>query len=138
MVRDEKGAHGIAVMQFLDAEFTARPDALTTWARDNGIDPSKFTKWRHGESDPDLPGLREIATALGRPTWHLLIAAGFVDPAEIEAPPVVPTPMPNVDDAIERDPQLVEVEREILRAARQMGKAAATGATPKPAKIKRR
>jgi transcriptional regulator with XRE-family HTH domain len=141
MARDDRGTHGVAVMRFLDAEFTARPDALTSWARDNDIDPSKFSKWRRGESDPDLAGLREIASALGRPTWHLLAAAGFIDADEMDAPPILPTPMPDVDDAIERDPTLSDIERDILRSARDMGKAArAAGLESQPVhhEIKRR
>lgn len=64
-------------------------------ARATGISDSVISRWRRGESVPDLPNLRRLAVALRVPLLDLAVAAGHMSPAEARMrdqpkPPEVP------------------------------------------------
>nr|QOL00369.1 hypothetical protein [uncultured organism] len=122
-------------MTFLDHELAGLGEAPTGWARRNGITPTNLGKWRDG-LDPTLESLEELAIALGRPMVDLLLAAGYITKADVAGRTVTPTPLPNVSDAIERDPQLSNAARAILRGALDLAQNAQPGMKPKRKTIK--
>lgn len=132
----QTGGHGKALMQYVDAALDATGTAPTSWARAHGITATNLAKWRDGHSEPGLSTIEQIAEALGRRTVELLIAAGYITAEDVGITVVVPERRVDIDDAIENDPTLSDVEREVLRAARQMGQAARAGTrTPQARKI---
>jgi transcriptional regulator with XRE-family HTH domain len=108
-------------MAYLQAEWDARGITQTAFARENRLDNSMFSRWRTGAVPKDIELLRVIADGLGKPLLEILVAARLVRPDEagVEAQPAA---APDVDVAIELDARLNDAERDLLRAARLIGR----------------
>lgn len=117
MTQPARGEHGRALMAFLNQEVEALGESPTGWARRNDIAATNLGRWRDGTVDPTLDVLEQIAIALGRPVIDLLIAAAYMKSEDVGGRTVLPLPAPSVTTAIELDPEFVESERAILRAA---------------------
>lgn len=101
--------------------------SVRSFASERGLDDARIAAWRTGQT-PRMEQLRQVADALGVHLGDVLVAAHLADPSElvVSAPRSEPPP-PGIDEAIERDPDLSDGEREILRAARKVARDAVRG-----------
>lgn len=122
--------HGPAFAAWLRGEIDARGESPTGWLRHNGIAATALRTWEDG-ADPQMDLLQRVAEALGPPRRlvDMLIAADYIAPSDVGVT-LVPTSPPKIDAAIDRDPDLSGMERDLLRAARRMAQSVRHGIMP--------
>lgn len=101
-----------------------RPSDL---ARATGVSDSVISRWRSGQSVPDVENLRRLSTALRVPLLELLVAAGHISASEARmkdkpAPPAAPVGAGVDPDVLaelaQASPEAIEAVRAVLRATK--------------------
>ncbi|MBE1606224.1 helix-turn-helix domain-containing protein [Actinopolymorpha pittospori] len=86
-------------------------------ARRLGIAPSSVNRWQTGDPKPE--SVRAFAIEYGRPVPEAFVAAGFMQPEDVEEAPT-PGPVPpaslSVEEAVERIWGLTALPEETRRA----------------------
>lgn len=106
--------HGKELAAFLQREWDDLGVTRGEWCRMAGIADSTVMRWKAGTA-PDISNLRAIADALGRSLPEILIAGRYMTEEESRGLVVRRSPPPSMRDTIARDPDLTDVEREVLR-----------------------
>lgn len=126
---DTLGGHGPALVAYLDQLRDGQ--SVRAFGLERGIDPAQINKWRNGAA-PSLDHLRRVADALELTLGEVLIIARFGTREDFTVstrPPPLPAP-PRIADAIKKDPDLSDAEREVLQGVWGALEAARAGRKP--------
>jgi hypothetical protein len=96
----------------------------------HGLDDARISAWKAGAT-PRVEHLRAVADGLGVTLGTVLVAAGMAREGELEVMTDQEPPAPDIDEAIEGDPNLTDDERAFLRTARETVRAVVEGARPR-------
>lgn len=106
--------HATKLYAFLQKEWDAMGIAPTTWCRTVGIPDPTVYRWKTGV-EPDMKSMRRVAEALERPLVDVLLAAGYVTPAQVGGHiPELRRPH-DLREALEKDQSVDAGLREAIR-----------------------
>lgn len=112
---------GEALYSFLEEEWEALGLTRGAWCRKANLPDSTVYRWKSGHL-PDMRSLQIVADTLGRPMIEVLLAAGIVNPDEVNGQWIAPRQPVTLDDALRGDPML-NGETELVEAIRGIVKA---------------
>ena len=121
--------HDTRWVDYLEAALSKARMRPSELARKAGVSDSVLSRWRRGESVPDVPNLRRLSRALEVPLLELMVAAGHIEPAEarMRDRPATPSAAPvgaGVDpdvlaDLVAADPATLDAVKAVLRATKR-------------------
>lgn len=112
--------HGPRLAAYVRAQL-APGQSMRSFCLQHGLDNQRISVWETTSGDVSIDSMREFGDKLGLTLGQVMVIAGYGTEDEFGgATPPAPTPPPpvSVDDAIERDPELSDVERDLLRNLR--------------------
>lgn len=115
---DTDPRHGEALGAFLDA--LRGTTSMRQFAIQHRFDHNWVSQWRNEDSPRPvrIEQMRAIADGLGLPLGEILVAAEFGTPDDFGGVRLPDPKLPDIDDAIKRDPTLTKSERRALKGVR--------------------
>lgn len=133
--------YGRRLHQFLQHEWDVLGVTRGAWCRQSGLPDSTVHRWGTG-IEPTMANLRLVAAALHRPLVEVLVAVGYLEPADREHLYVESRQHHRVDRALHPvsqggDDSISEPEREALRALWEVLKQARSAPPGRSRRVRR-